>query len=297
MSHSTVLRRLAAAERSLSVNLFSRRDGALRATEAGRDIIARAARIQNDIEDLTRAAGKADARLAGEVRLAAPLNLATAVVVPALRRFIRAYPQIRLMLHTELEFSAMARGEADVGLRVSMPVADGFDIRKLSDCRFGLYANRRLARNAASALRSGAPPGPTYAALGEERLEIPEERWLRTLFRESPPVLRTNAGSVLVVAAQVGIGVAALPCYVGDKMPGLKRIALYPTEPSEGVFIVTRREQRHVARVRAVVDFLAGCIAEQRHLFRGEAALARNVRGRRANTGGPGRGERGSAPR
>jgi DNA-binding transcriptional LysR family regulator len=279
VSHSTILRRLAAAERALSVALFSRRGGVLIATDAGRDVVARAGRIQRDVEALTRAAGGVDRALAGEVRVAAPLNLVTAIVVPALRPFLKSHPQIRVMLHAELEFSAMPRGEADVGLRVSMPVADGFDIRKVCDCRFGLYACRRLAGTAAAALRRGEPPGPGYVAFGEERLGLPEERWMRTLFWGEPPVLRTNAGSALVVAAQVGIGVAALPCYVGDRMPGLVRIALHSAEPSEGIFLVTRREQRRVARVRAVVDFLVRCIGEQRHLFSGE-----QLRGRPSTT-------------
>jgi hypothetical protein len=65
--------------------------------------------------------------------------------------------------------------------------------------------------------------------------------------------------------------VAALPRYVGDREPGLHRVPTPLPGPTEGLFLVTRREQRGVARVRALVDYLARILAAERALFVGQA--------------------------
>ena len=151
-----------------------------------------------------------------------------------------------------------------------MPLTDRLDIRRLCDCGFALYAVPRLAAAAARSLERGGPPWPRYVAFSDEFADLPEDRWIRELFRGAPPVLRTNATTALLAAAQAGIGVAALPRYVGDREPALRRVPTPLPGPTEGLFLVTRREQRGVARVRALVDYLARTIAAERALFVGD---------------------------
>jgi DNA-binding transcriptional LysR family regulator len=272
LSHTTVLRRLIGAERALGATLFRRRGGVLERTSAGEDVLARARRIQFDIAALARSARAADGELAGTVRLAAPPGLTTDFLIPRLDPFLQAHPRIRVVLHTELSFAAMLLGQADVGVRISIPLIDGLDIRRVCDCRFALYGTSRLARTAARALGRGRPPWPHYVAFNEEFGALPEDRWVRELFRGAHPILHANATTALLAAARAGVGVAALPRYVGDREPGLRRITTPLPSPTQGLFLVTRREQRGVARVRAMVDYLARTFAAERALFLGEAS-------------------------
>jgi len=273
LSHTTVLRRLAGAEKALGATLFRRRGGILVSTSTGEEALARARRIQHDIATLARSVRAADGKLAGPVRLAAPPGLTTDFLVPRLSPFLRQHPRIRILLHTELSFAAMLDGEADVGVRISVPLIDHLDIRRVCDCRFGLYAAPRLAAIATRAVERGGPPGSRYLAFNDEFADLPEDRWIRQIFRGTPPILQANATTVLLAAARAGIGVAALPRYVGDSESGLRRVPAPTPGPVEGLFLVTRREQRGVARVRAVVDYLARIIAAERALFTGEEGI------------------------
>ena len=71
VNQTTAARRLAAAEAELGARLFDRADGVLRPTRAGEAAIARAARMEREVEALEQGIGDADAAAAGLVRLTA----------------------------------------------------------------------------------------------------------------------------------------------------------------------------------------------------------------------------------
>jgi len=267
VSHSTVLRRLEAAEHALGVRLFQRRGGRLTRTDAAQSILAEAQRIGQDIAALARTAGSADADLNGLVRVAAPLALATQFLAPQLRAFRASHPGIRIVLRADLSFDAMLRGEADIGLRISMPVAERLDIRRIGDCQFGLYASAKLAAAQLRAQHQAEPlPGP-YLTFSDDYPKVPETEWIRSVFRGSEPVLQANATLGLVAAAQAGLGVAALARYAGENARGLRRVPVTPEGPREGLYLVTHREQRSLSRVRAVVDFIEAIVRSNQPLF------------------------------
>lgn len=259
VSHTTVARRLEALEQALQVRLFHRRGSALLPSEAALEVLAHARRVEEEVASLTRAAFGTEARLEGAVRLTAPLALITHFLLPRLEGFQQRYPGIRLELLGDLPLDAMLQGAADIGLRISKPVSDHLDIRRVSPCRFALY-------EAAS-----APPRPAvenpWVTLTEDQAALPEAQWLQALFPGTAPRLRLSTTLAMLAAAQAGCGMAALPCYLGDVAPGLRRVAGVPEGPRESLFLVTHREQRGLARVRALVDFLAEAIAAERGRF------------------------------
>jgi DNA-binding transcriptional LysR family regulator len=267
VSHSTVHRRLDAAEQALGVRLFQRRGGRLMRTDAAQDTLGEAQRIGQDIAALARTAGSADADLDGVVRVAAPLALATQFLTRNLRTLRVSHPGIRVILRADLGSDAMLRGEADIGLRISMPVAERLDIRRIGDCQFGLYASPKIVVSQLRALhQGGALPGP-YLTFSDDYPPVPETEWIRSIFRGSEPVLQANATLALVAAAQAGLGVAALAKYAGENSVGLRRIPVSPEGPREGLYLVTHREQRSLSRVRLVVDFIETIVRSHPNLF------------------------------
>lgn len=260
VSHSTIKRRLQGAEKSLGVRLFMRRDGLLARTAVAEDVLAQARRIEQDIAALTRVASGADSDLRGIVRVAAPLALVTHLLARQMRPLQASHPGIRVILQADLRLDAMLRGEADIGLRVSMPVAERLDIRRVSDYRFGLYAVPKIAVEQVRALRMGEKlPGP-YLAFSDDYPDVPEKKWIREVFPGSEPALQTNTSLALLAAAEAGLGVAGLAEYVGGKSTKLRRIPIDLDGPREGIFLVTHREQRNLSRVRVVVDHIAKII-------------------------------------
>jgi len=69
-------------------------------------------------------------------------------------------------------------------------------------------------------------------------------------------VFTCNSPLGLTVAAEAGLGVATLPCYLAAQRPGLTRIWSDRSQPYD-LLAVMRQEVTRSARIRAVVDYLA----------------------------------------
>lgn len=269
VNQTTVARRVAAAERALGTRVFRREGRRLLVTRSGHSLLERATLIERQIGILARMADEAQNRLSGRVRLAAPITLATRFLVPRLAAFRRAYPDIHLELICDVNVSTMTRAEAEVGLRISHDLADHLEVRAVSDLAFGLYANPDAMDVNGVAFDATDLGGNPFVGYSQELSELPEGRWITEVLGGAEPVLRLNTTIGLVAAAEAGIGIAPLPCYVGDCSPKLRRVLATPGLLIERLWLVTLREFRHVARVRAVVDFVARSIRQERPLLSG----------------------------
>jgi DNA-binding transcriptional LysR family regulator len=73
-------------------------------------------------------------------------------------------------------------------------------------------------------------------------------------------VLRTNDLETQVAAARAGLGVAALPHYLGDSDPHLQLHVVTQKPVSRDVWLAVHRDLRQVPAVRAVLEFLVSCL-------------------------------------
>lgn len=93
------------------------------------------------------------------------------------------------------------------------------------------------------------------------------------LAKAAPPeafVYRTNSLVNQLVAAKSGIGLALLPCYLGDGEDGIARALINPIPELEGeLWIVTHVDLRRTARVRAFFDIIGAGLAHESGLFEG----------------------------
>jgi DNA-binding transcriptional LysR family regulator len=271
VSHSTVARHLERAESVVDSRIFHRRGNLLVASEAAQLLLREARRISQEIQSLTHVTGNARLELEGTVRLAAPLAIATHVLAPHLKAMERAFPTIRIDLRTELRSDLMLRGEADIAIRISRPVADGLIIQRIAACEFGLYATAKIARKQRLAIEQGRPmPGP-YLTFTDDYALVPETSWLRSLFPNREPVFKANASLALLAAAQAGLGVAALGGYIGRNAARLELIDAPIPPPNESIYLITHRDQQDIKRIRVVVAFLTNLIKRNPHLFRRKA--------------------------
>ena len=76
---------------------------------------------------------------------------------------------------------------------------------------------------------------------------------------------RADSVLAVVAAARAGMGVAALPCYLGDEDDQLRRMrqAAVP-EVRSTLWLLTHGDLRRTARIRAVMDFLATALGSER---------------------------------
>ena len=253
VDHATVARRVAALEASTGLKLVDRRARATLLTEDGRRIAAVAAPMEEAAFALSRTAQAAKPGVDGEVTISAPPNFASAVIAPQLVRLRQQHPGIRIKLMGEKRRASLSRREADVALRLSRPVETGLFVRKIGSFGFSLYG--------APAYLNKTPPH-AFAFIGYDAsmAESPQEVWLRAVIGEREVVLRTNDLETQIAAARSGLGVAALPHYLGEGDPRLQRHDVPGGPVSRDVWLLVHRDLRQVPPVRAVMEFLVSCL-------------------------------------
>jgi DNA-binding transcriptional LysR family regulator len=87
---------------------------------------------------------------------------------------------------------------------------------------------------------------------------------------------RIDDMQAMCAMAQSGLGLALLPCYVGDSIADLQRIMKDPvTEGAMDLWVLSHPDVRRAARVRALATFIADTVLADRDLFEGHRPRAR----------------------
>ncbi len=254
VDHATVARRIAALEASLALKLVDRRPRAYGLTADGARIAALAARMEEAAFAIGRAAqAAAQPALAGEVTISAPPSLATTLIAPRLGDLRRRHPGIRIRLIGEKRSASLARREADIAVRLSRPTEKRLVIRKIGSFAFALYA-------APAYLAEHAAADYAFIAYDESLDDVPQQHWLRDVAGARPIVLRTNDLEGQREAARAGVGIAALPRFLGDGDSGLTALASHGKPVVREVWLAVHDDLRRAPAVRAVMGFLADCV-------------------------------------
>jgi DNA-binding transcriptional LysR family regulator len=257
VNQTTVSRRLEALEAALQLKLVERSQTGARLTEAGRDLLAEAEKVERAAEALGNRAAAHQRGLAGSIRLTCLEILANMTVTPGIAEFRRNHPEISIDLMVTDQPLSIENGEVDVAIRAGqdLPMSD-LVAKKIVDYDFALYCDRTYAE------RNGVPASPAELCNhdligGDGGLDqVPAMVWMFAEAGGKAPVSRSNSISNLVHAVRAGLGVAPLPCAVADPDTRFVRCSDVIAEARVTSWLLTRRELKDVPRVRALIDFL-----------------------------------------
>jgi DNA-binding transcriptional LysR family regulator len=255
VDHVTVARRIASLEASLGLKLVDRRARAYELTPDGLRLGALAERMDDEAFSLGRAARSLQSDLTGTVSVSAPPGISSTIIASRLQQLRQTHPGLSLRLIGEKRAASLTRREADIAVRLSRPVEPGLVQRKIGALPFALYA---------TAEHLNAQPAAGHCFIcGEADFDaLPQQIWLKAVAGSRPIVLQSNDTLVQLAAAKAGIGSAALPVYLGDAEPTLRRVPAKPAPISRDVWLIVHRDLQKSPPVRAVMAFLATCFSD-----------------------------------
>lgn len=263
ISHSTVSRRMVSLEKRLGARLFDRRSTGYTLTPAGEDVLAIAEGVERDLDSLERRVLGHDQRLSGHIRLTTADFLATHLLMPSLAEFTRLYPDIELEVVSTYEVLDMSKREADVALRFTSRPPEHLVGRKLATLATAAYASAGYLE------RHGLGVDSTASWIGSEH-NLRRPRWVTDSDYPQLPVRGSFESLLLQLeAAKTGMGIAMLPCLVGDSEPNLRRLPRSEPRPSHDLWFLTHRDVRTTARLRAFTDFLTAAVTRERARLEG----------------------------
>jgi DNA-binding transcriptional LysR family regulator len=267
---STVFRRLNALESRLQVRLFDRHARGYQLTTAGERAASTAERVETELLALDRDITGRDQQLSGVVRVTASETFSYAVLPPLFAQFRALHPRIRVVLSIDNRVMDLSRREADVALRVRRPVDPDLFGRKLTDVAWAFFG----AREGSTQLRrdGGAWNFARQTVIGwDEPARIIASEWIAANVPPDRIHFRSNSLINQLMAVRAGLGIALLPCYLGDRDDGVRRVSGVLPDLSSELWIVTHADLRNTARIRAFLGVIGDAVAGAHRKFEGVA--------------------------
>lgn len=267
IDHSTAFRRLNALEEKLGARLFVRARDGYAPTPTGEAMIEVAGRVDDDIVALERKLADADLRPSGTVRVTIT-DTAIGLLTPVFAAFRESQPEIDLEVAIANQFFALSRREADVAIRPSVEVPEELVARRIATVATALYASPAYAAaNTGRELASQA-----WVAPDDSLWHLGSAQWIRRRIPAERVAYRASSLVALQAAARAGLGVAALPCWLGDVDTQLTRIGEPLEEMAASLWVLIHPDLRRAARIRAFVDFVVPELEQRRPLLEGRHA-------------------------
>jgi DNA-binding transcriptional LysR family regulator len=170
----------------------------------------------------------------------------------------------------------LSKRDADVAIRPAKVAPETLVGRRVAKVAFAVYASRDYVakRGKIADLRK-----ERWIAPDDSLAETSVMHWMRSQLPGSDITLRADSLVAMRQAALAGLGLAALPCYLGDTSPGL--VCVHPpVEAMEtALWVLTHADLRHTARIRAFTEFAAGAFGRRRPLLEGAQARPRGRKG------------------
>jgi DNA-binding transcriptional LysR family regulator len=253
---TTIARRLAALETALGQRLFERSPERLSPTPAGRALLARAERVEVEMQALSRELTGAETQLAGPLRVTATDGLAHYLLVPALGALLSEHPGLSLDLRIDSRLSDLSRHEADVALRLVRPREPSLVARPLGRLRFGLYASASYLERRGTPKSRAALAAHAWVGFSAGDAPLPQLAWLRRAVPGARYVLRVTTTTAQALACAEGLGLALLPTFTAEREPRLRPLLPRLACPSRELWLVYHADLRANPRVAAFTSWL-----------------------------------------
>lgn len=267
ISHSTIARRAESLEAGLGTRLFDRDVGGYRLTGAGEAMLSSASRAEDALLGAERQLQGRDAELSGEVRLTTSDIIATHLLMPETVEFVRQYRDIDLEILISHDLFDLGRREADIAIRFmgsNRRPPDYLVGRKLVTAASCYYASDDyLSQHDLTANNTEA----RWIGWTDD-LRFPE--WVtKSPFPHIPARGKIDHAGTQVEAARAGMGLTALPCFVGDRINGLRRVPDCGPYFDYDIWLLSHPDLRDAARLRAFRAFVVGLFEKKHELLIG----------------------------
>lgn len=265
-SHATIARRIDALELRLGVKIFDRLPTGYSLTPNGEDLLVTAQAIEAEMNSMQLKLTGRDQRLSGVIKVTTLDTIASHFLMPVLAEFGELYPQIEFELSIGYRSLDLRKREADIairGLRKPPEHLIGHQVCSMAWSGYATpqYIERRNFEVDGDARWIGFGTRSSRAPWIKNTLQPHLNAW--GLFDDVP---------LQIEAARCHMGIAYIPCYVGDPDPDLLRVVPGEAITRHDVWLLRHRDTRSTARLRIFSEFVSAAFKKAQPLFEGECA-------------------------
>lgn len=263
--HSTISRRIDNLEYSIGAKLFLRQPEGYVLSAAGEELVEVVRDCGARLNVAERIIAGQDRDLSGTVTATMAGPVAELIFAPRLAEFAKTHPGIEVRIAATTQILDISRHEADVAVRVDNNPPQSLVGKRLFPYYEAAYASQAYLD-------------------AHDFEEAPEAaRWISWKDTQDKFIDRTKEagfGNVPMwgyfpdpatqrAAARAGLGLALLPCFIGDADPELVRASERKPLKARHIWLLTHGDLRRTARIRAFMDFAEKVLRDAEPAFQG----------------------------
>ncbi len=261
LSRAAVSKHVLNLEAHLGARLLHRTTRRVSLTDIGRVYYERCKAILADVEETDACARATSATPRGQLRVNAPMSFGILHLGPAVAKYCRRYPRVRVSLELNDRMVDVVGEGFDVSIRITELADSSLIARKIAPCQLVMCAAPEYLE------QHGRPQSPQDLAVHQCLVydhQPSGATWTvsgpagRESVRVNGPVCANN-GDILRAAAIEGLGITCLPTFlVGRDLRKRRLEALLPDYalPDIGIYALFPSRRYLSAKVRTFVDSL-----------------------------------------
>lgn len=276
-TQSAVSKQVAALERVLGVKLLTRTTRSLALTEEGERYFEQARRLVAEIAEAEGALKRGEQQLTGWLRIAASVGFGRLKLMPVIQSFLAAHPTVKIDLRLHDSFVDLVEQGIDAAVRIGDLADSSLIARRIGTSHRQIVAHRRYLRSLPKGLSIPRKPEdlPLHNCIVYTELAM-RNNWPFTAGAGAPEPegttrivrvegnLQTNSSEVIRAATLSGMGIAYAPDWLFDEEVASGEVQPLLTDwrpPPIPVHLVSPRERRNSAKVRAFAQYVANALA------------------------------------
>lgn len=257
VNHSTVFRRIEGVEEKLAVRLFERLSHGYVMTAAGEHFYRKALVLEEGVIGIERELGGEDLRLAGSLTVTTTDSLLYRLT-PMFMAFQEKYPDVELQLLSGTLSLDLMKRDADIALRPTPHPPEHWIGRNLLPIAYTTYAHSDYVKTLADL----PPEHHRWIRLVDDLNKSTMSQITVKQKADEAPVTVASALMGVYDLVRAGLGIAVLPCYLGENCPELIKLE----EPDEAfnmnLWLLAHPDIRRSAKVHAFFEFATAMIRE-----------------------------------
>jgi DNA-binding transcriptional LysR family regulator len=276
-TQSAVSKQVAALERELGATLLTRTTRSLALTDEGERYFEQVRRLVEEIAEAESALQRGEQQLTGWLRVAASVGFGRLKLMPMVRSFLAAHRGVKIDLRLHDGFIDLVEQGIDVAVRIGDLPDSSLIARRVGTTHRMLVAHRSYLRS----LPKGTKAPTIPEDLSQHNCVVYTELPMRNAWNftagpgASEPVgttrvvrvegnLQTNSSEAIRASILAGMGIGYSPRWLFDQELASGEVQqLLPDwePPAIPIHLVSPRERRHSAKVKAFVEHVGQAMA------------------------------------
>jgi DNA-binding transcriptional LysR family regulator len=261
VQHSTLSRRLRALESEMGTQLIERKKSGYELTPDGEKLKQAALKMEHELLKVDGNLIGQESRLTGELRVTAINNMASTILMPFFAEFAKTYEDIKLHIMVTNSYASLAERDADIAIRLTNSPLETLIGKRMVTIASTVYASKKYLQKIRKSKSEPQWLGVSCCGF--------HQAWTKQACSETSHHFNSDDTLLTLSALKQDLGLAYLPCFMGDTEPLLERYCPPDESLNLGLWLLFHPDLKRNAKVLAFREYMSNEITACKHIFEG----------------------------